>query len=66
MNGSNGALYGPELYSEMQRLICEWYGLDAADRTNSIPKLVRDLVQLQQGYSARSAQAACHDCTEAA
>ncbi len=66
MSESNGAAYGPELYSEMQRLICEWYGMDADVRVASIPKLVRDLVQLQQKFLADAARLACHDCTEAA
>ena len=66
MIGSNGATCGPELYSEMQRLICEWYGSDADDRIAGLPKLVQDLAKLQQNYAARTPGQACHDCVEAA
>lgn len=67
MSGLNGALSGPELYSEMQRLICEWYGMDADERMAALPKLVRDLVAIQQTFAVKATPGlACHDCVEAA
>lgn len=60
MNGQTDVVVGPELYSEMQRLICDWYGMDAAERMDALPKLVRDLVRLQQSYANGVAHAA-HD-----
>jgi hypothetical protein len=67
MSTSNGAQHGPELYNEMQRLICEWYGSDADERMAGLPKLVRDLAALQQSHAARVTPGmACHDCVEAA
>jgi hypothetical protein len=64
MNDETPAVCGPEVFSEMQRLICEWYGLDANEQTGAIPKLVHDLVQLQHN-GAVTARVACHDCAEA-
>ncbi len=48
----------------MQRLICEWHGLDADEQSKALPKLVHDLVQLQQSYTEAAATAACHDACE--
>jgi hypothetical protein len=61
---NNGLLTGPELYSAMQRLICEWFGMDANEQTRAIPKLVRDLARLQEAPLAAATRAACHDCAE--
>jgi N-methylhydantoinase B/oxoprolinase/acetone carboxylase alpha subunit len=62
----NGAEHGPELYSEMQRLISQWYGMDESARSAALPQLVKELMQLHNRCGADVVRAACHDCTEAA
>ncbi len=65
-NTTNGYVTGAELYGEIQRLICEWRGSDAADQDAALPALVEKIVQLKQAPVAFLAKAATHDDAEAA
>lgn len=60
---ADGNAMGPELHNEIQRLICEWRGCDAADQDAALPALVERIVQLKYASITR---AATHDGAEAA
>lgn len=62
----NGIGYGPELYNEIRRLIHEWNGSDASERSNSIPQLVERIVKVREGFTMDAAQTAAHDEAAAA
>lgn len=58
--------YGPELYHQVQRLICQWAGQDAGQQRESMRQLVADIVTVSKGYDELAARTASHDPANAA
>lgn len=58
------------LFFRVQDQIHQWYGLDAAERSNAIPQLVRDVIDTVKAYeilnTQEAASLAAHDGPEAA
>ena len=55
-----------ELYNQVQKLICEWRGQDAAEQSASMPELVERIVQLKSIDARTVSPLAPHDSAEAA
>ncbi len=55
-----------ELYNQVQKLICEWRGKDAAEQTASVPELVQRIVDLKALDPRMVSRLAPHDSAEAA
>jgi hypothetical protein len=64
INGVGNEL-GMDLYNEVHRLICEWNGDDASERSGDINELVEKIVALAK-MGLERAPLAAHDTAEAA